>query len=96
MIFFHDNYLSLSENSRVTYFGNRATDTGGAMYIVTSPFHYTRHDFILDNRMCLESCFLNFFGQKQLSKAVNIYQQLCRSGWRCCVWRKNGIFLCHS
>ena len=70
MVFFHDNYLSLSENSRVTFFGNRATDTGGAMYIVTSPFHYTRHDFILDNRMCLESCFLKFFDRNNSVKQL--------------------------
>ena len=68
MVFFHDNYLTLSENSRVTFLGNRATDTGGAMYIVTSPIHYTRHDFIQDNRMCLESFFLNFLDKNNSVK----------------------------
>ena len=31
--------MALSENSRTIFFGNRAIDTGGAMYIVANTFH---------------------------------------------------------
>ena len=93
MVFFHDNYLSLSENSRVTFIGNRATDTGGAMYIVTSPFHYTRHDFILDNRMCFESCFLKCFDRNNSVKQLILTNNSADQGgvqlqsFRSRVWR---------
>ena len=36
IVFLYNNFLSLSENSRVTFVGNRAVHTGGAMYIVTN------------------------------------------------------------
>ena len=36
IVFLYNNSLSLSENSRVTFVGNRAVHTGCAMYIVTS------------------------------------------------------------
>ena len=55
MILIHDNTLSLSENSRMVFNGNRAIDTGGAVYIVTRTF-YTRDD---DDHMICTNCFLN-------------------------------------
>ena len=61
MVFFHNNHLSFSENSRVTFVGNRAVDTGGAIYIVTNTFHYTRHDVVQDNIMICKNCFLKLF-----------------------------------
>ena len=41
MIFIHNNTFSLSENSTATFVGNRAVDTGGAIYIVTSTYEVT-------------------------------------------------------
>ena len=46
MILIHNNTLSLSENSRVTFVGNRAIDTGGAVYVVTRT-SYALRDFVL-------------------------------------------------
>ena len=45
-ILIHNNTLSLSENSRVTFVGNRAIDTGGAVYVVTRT-SYAFRDFVL-------------------------------------------------
>ena len=46
MILIHNNTLSLSENSRMTFVGNRAIDTGGAVYVVTRT-SYALRDFVL-------------------------------------------------
>ena len=61
MILFHNNSLSLSENSRMTFIGNRAIDTGGAVYVVTR-ISYALRDFVLDDYMICTNCFLSLHG----------------------------------
>ena len=59
MIFIHNNSLSLSENSRVTFVGNRAIHTGGAMYILPSIF--TAPNSRISILYCtLYHCFFDF------------------------------------
>ena len=58
IVFIHDNSLSLSENSRVTFVGNGAIDTGGAIYIVTRTF-YAISNFLRNDYMICTNCFLN-------------------------------------
>ena len=61
IILIHNNTLSLSENSRMTFVGNRAIDTGGAVYVVTRT-SYALRDFILDDYMICTNCFLSLHG----------------------------------
>ena len=58
MIFIHNNTFSLSENSTATFVGNRAVDTGGAIYIVTSTFEVTSR-FGLSGYIVCTNCFLS-------------------------------------
>ena len=58
MIFIHNNTFSLSENSTATFVGNRAVDTGGAIYIVTSTFEVASH-FGLSGYIVCTNCFLS-------------------------------------
>ena len=67
MIFIHNNSLSLSENSMVTFVGNRAIDTGGAIYIVTNVV-YIRDEFctycflsLIDTNSAKQLIFTNNF-----------------------------------
>ena len=57
MIFIHNNTFSLSENSTATFVGNRAVDTGGALYIVTSTYEVTSR-FSLSGYIVCTNCFL--------------------------------------
>ena len=66
MILIHNNTLSLSENSRMTFVGKRAIDTGGAVYIVTSTYIYY---YYATYTVCT-NCFLN------LNDHINSAKQL--------------------
>ena len=52
IVFLYNSSISLSENSRATFVGNKAIHTGGAIYIVTNTF-YNRGVFCTN-------CFLEF------------------------------------
>ena len=71
MILIQNNTLSLSENGMVTFVGNRAIDTGGAVYIVTSTF-YALRDFINDgdDYMICTNCFLNLNDNNNSAKQL--------------------------
>ena len=58
MIFIHNNTFSFSENSMATFVGNRAVDTGGAIYIVTSTLEVISR-FSLSEYIVCTNCFLS-------------------------------------
>ena len=66
MILIHNNTLSLSENSRMTFVGNRAIDTGGAVYIVTSTYIYY---YYATYTVCT-NCFLNLNDHSNSAKQL--------------------------
>ena len=69
MILIHNNSVFLSANSMVTFVGNRAIDTGGAVYIVTTNFYINR-GLILDNYKSCINCLLNFKASSNSAKQV--------------------------
>ena len=74
MTFFYKNSLSVSENSRVTFIGNRAIDTGGAIYIVTNTY-YTQYD---SNMRC--HCFLGLYDSNSAKQLIFINNSAGQGG----------------
>ena len=95
MILIHNNSLFLSENSMVIFVGNRAIDTGGAVYIVTSNFYINR-GLILNNYKSCINCLLNFKASSNSAMQVRFINNSAGQGGDAIYYEKRMGSICIS
>ena len=53
MLFLRNSFVSISENSSILFLNNRATATGGAIYLVTNDYYLSTSEGLIAHSKCL-------------------------------------------